>query len=163
MKTLVRIFVAFWLGLVLVSGIARADQADIMLELVNTERERIGLDSLRPHDGLYDAAQVRAHELTRRFSHTRPDGRSPFTAVTDRGIRYQMLGENIAMGTRMDAYDAFETWMASDGHRKNMMSEDFDSIGIGYYRDRTGKEYWVQVFMKKVREKRKRTRSVPWL
>lgn len=151
MRTLVRIFVAFWLGLVLVSGTARADQTDIMLELVNTERERNGLNALQPYEELYEAADVRARELPKRFSHTRPNGRSPFTVIESRGIPYAMVGENIAMGTRMDAYEAFEGWMDSDGHRKNMLSSDFDSIGIGYYKDRSGNAYWVQIFLKQSR------------
>ena len=37
--------------------------------------------------------------------------------------------------------------MNSEGHRANILSEDFSSIGIGYMKDSQGQIYWVQLFM----------------
>jgi len=37
--------------------------------------------------------------------------------------------------------------MASDGHCSNIMSPDFEELGVGYHRKTSGlKHYWTQAF-----------------
>ena len=96
---------------------------------VNRERSEKGLKLLKYSDELSESAIVRANEIQTNFSHTRPNGTSCFTAVTDRGISYRYISENIAYGQKSPE-DVMNTWMNSSGHRANILSENFDYIGI---------------------------------
>ena len=118
--------------------------ADRVIELVNQERTSRGLQPLLKHDGLMVAAAARARELSQRYSHTRPDGSECFTILWHLGIDYGYAGENIAMGQRTPEI-VMNDWMNSSGHRANILSENFDYIGVGYTMV-DGYPYWVQLF-----------------
>lgn len=120
------------------------DYAYQVAAIVNQEREAYGLAPLKYSDELSRAANVRAGEIQSYFSHTRPDGRSCFTAITDMGIKYRAVGENIAYGQR-DPAEVMNAWMNSSGHRANILSENYDYIGIGVT-SRNGVYYWSQFF-----------------
>lgn len=126
-----------------------ADQyAREVLELVNKERTKAGLAELKMSSALNDVAAVRAKELTEEFSHTRPNGRDCFTALTDAGIQYSSVGENIAAG-QATPQKVVTSWMNSEGHRANILSEDYTHMGIGYYHTSKGYQYyWAQIFIK---------------
>lgn len=118
-----------------------------VLELVNAARAENGLSPLTLNDALCGAAQLRANEITQSFSHTRPDGTNCSTAVEEAGISFRSLGENIAAGQGSPA-SVMDSWMSSSGHRANILSGGFSSIGIGYVKTGSGYgHYWVQVFM----------------
>ena len=114
-----------------------------VLSLVNSERAKYGLDSLTYDSLLSSAANTRAIEIKSLFSHTRPDGRSCFTALDEVGYSYRKAGENIAYGQR-SAEEVMNAWMNSEGHRANILG-DYDYIGIGVY-EKGGVIYWSQFF-----------------
>lgn len=107
---------------------------------VNAERAKYGLSSLTVSDELTRAACVRASEIVRQFSHTRPDGSSCFTVS---GAAY---GENIAKG-QSSADRVMAAWMSSEGHRANILRESYGSIGVCALKV-NGVIYWVQLFGK---------------
>jgi len=118
-----------------------------VLELVNEERAKEGLAPLEHGtEALEKAAQIRADETTETFSHTRPDGSKCFTAITDQGQNYLTAGENIARG-----YNTPEAvvsgWMNSEGHRANIMDENFTMLSTGCAVDDNGRICWVQMFI----------------
>lgn len=116
-----------------------------VIELVNEERVAAGKSKLTASAELNQAAAIRAEEITRTFSHNRPDGSKCFTAINDAGFSYSSAGENIAMG-QTDANDVMNSWMNSQGHKSNILG-DFTNIGVGcYYYN--GYYYWVQMFTK---------------
>lgn len=117
-----------------------SDFIDEVIRLCNEERESAGLAPLEKSDSLTDSAAVRAGELPSKFSHTRPDGSSCFTAITEKG---KTRGENIAAGYE-NPEQVVEGWMNSPGHRANILDPDFTKIGVGY--NESG-NYWVQVFL----------------
>lgn len=114
-----------------------------VIRLVNVERAKEGLSALKTNDAITEAAQTRADELLQLFDHTRPDGRSCFTALGEAGVSYRAAGENIAMG-----YPTPEAvvngWMNSPGHRANILNRSFTTIGVGYNSQRN---CWVQMFV----------------
>lgn len=112
--------------------------------LVNSAREENGLSALSLSSELCAAAEIRAKEIVRSFSHTRPDGRSCFTVLKDSGISYRAAGENIAYGQRT-ASAVMTAWMNSSGHRANILGRNFGRIGIACYTV-NGVRYWVQLF-----------------
>ncbi len=115
-----------------------------VLKLVNAERAKAGLSALTTNTTLTSAANVRAKETKTLFSHTRPDGSSCFTALTQAGVNYKTAGENIAYGQKTPA-EVVKAWMESPGHRANIMNANFHKVGIGVYQT-GGVIYWSQLF-----------------
>ena len=108
-------------------------------ELTNYYRSQYGVGGLTLDSTLCDAAATRAREIASYFSHTRPDGSQWYT------VSSLAHGENIVMGTSMDADSAMTRWMDSQGHRNNILDGSYGSLGVGCYQ--SGRElYWVQLF-----------------
>lgn len=122
----------------------RYDYAFEVLRLVNQQRAAAGADPLVMDQRLLDAAmKVRAPEVGLLFSHTRPDGSSCFTAAPASAFG-SYGGENIAFAQNNPAA-VVESWMNSEGHRRNILNPNFTTIGIGCV---TMGSYpcWVQLF-----------------
>ena len=115
-----------------------------VIDLVNKERKAAGLSALTTTSKLESAAMHRAKEIVKTFSHTRPDGTSFYTVLEEYGITYNACGENIAWGQRTPE-EVMNDWMNSEGHRRNIMSSNYNKIGIGYYVV-NNTAYWVQIF-----------------
>lgn len=115
-----------------------------VVSLVNAERAKNGLSALKVDNRVTAAAQTRAGELKRSFSHSRPDGRSCFTALTEAGASYRGAGENIAYG-QTSPQAVMNAWMNSSGHRANILSNKYTTIGVGYTMI-GGVPYWTQMF-----------------
>ncbi|MBQ8927677.1 MAG: hypothetical protein IJ055_05305 [Oscillospiraceae bacterium] len=123
---------------------AAAGEQQAVTALVNAERARQGLPALREEAVLDRAAEQRAQEIVQQFSHTRPDGSSCFTVLEEYGVLYRSAGENIAYGYTSPE-SVMDGWMNSPGHRANILSGQYDSIGIGVF-EYGGTTYWTQVF-----------------
>lgn len=116
-----------------------------IVELVNEERAKAGLNPVTLDTGVSSAAQVRAQEIVSSFSHTRPNGSSFSTALKEQGVSYRSAGENIAYGQRTPEL-VMEGWMNSSGHRANILNQSFTHIGVGYHQE-NGVNYWTQIFI----------------
>lgn len=118
-----------------------------VLTIVNERRKEQGLAPLIMNYTLVSAAKIRAEEITRSFSHTRPDGTSCFTAFEEVGLS-PYGGENIAAG-QGSPESVMNSWMNSEGHRANIMRPEFTQIGIACYYDPSAPYgyYWVQCFI----------------
>jgi uncharacterized protein YkwD len=131
---------------------AAADPPSIVgrvLNLTNVERRNAGLAALTVSPQLQAAAQAYSQVLAsgQCFAHT--CGPTPNLADRDAAVGYQdwtIIGENLAGG-----YPTPEAvmagWMASPGHRDNILSASFTEVGIavttggGRYR-----VYWAAEF-----------------
>ena len=122
--------------------------AQQVVDLVNMERVANGLNKLVTYDKLTEVAQLRATELVTKYSHTRPDGRSCFTAMDDVNLYYYTAGENIAVGYSTPER-VFQGWMDSPGHRANILNPDVTMIGVGFVYDENSSKgyYWTQMFI----------------
>lgn len=116
-----------------------------VVNLVNQERAKAGLSPVTADTSIQAAAQVRAKEIEKSFSHTRPDGSSFSTALTQQGVTYRGSGENIAWGQKTPE-QVMNGWMNSDGHRANILNKNFTKIGVGYHQNASGTNYWTQIF-----------------
>jgi len=120
-----------------------------VLELVNEARGEAGLPALELDPRLCQAAQVRAGECAISFSHTRPNGAKYLTAMTEVGLNPGYSGENVAAG-HTSPEQVVHSWLMSQGHRANIMSEHYTKLGVGLVPN-TGARYggltWVQLFM----------------
>src|SRR5918998_19762 len=93
------------------------------------------------------AAVARAHSADMRdrdyFSHTSPEGLSPFDRAEQAGIDYSRA-ENIAYG-QADAAAVMKAWLESPGHRANILDCELTRLGMGVA-DGTGGPWWTQLF-----------------
>ncbi len=129
----------------IVSGSYSLNLAKEAFDIMNQYRADAGLPALTWSDSLYASSQVRAKEIKTKFSHTRPDGTSCFTAF-ERGWRG--MGENILYGTgssRDTAKEAMTAWYNSQGHRENMLNKGFNHAAVACYYE-NGAYYWVTLF-----------------
>ncbi|MEY8275312.1 CAP domain-containing protein [Blautia marasmi] len=122
-----------------------ADFVRQVVNLVNQERAKAGLSPVTADTSIQAAAQVRAKEIEKSFSHTRPDGSSFSTALTQQGVTYRGSGENIAWGQKTPE-QVMNGWMNSEGHRANILNKNFTKIGVGYHQNASGTNYWTQLF-----------------
>ena len=129
-----------------------------VLELVNQNRDRGAncgsagsfgpAPTLGSSGALRCASRVHSMDLATRdyFEHTNPEGEQAWDRMERAGYDYIAAGENIAAGSPTAAA-VMDGWMASDGHCANIMSRDFEHIGIGYF-EGAGEwgVYWTQDF-----------------
>ena len=110
--------------------VMRTGGADTLVEAMNRERAAHGLGPLRLNTKLSLAAEDRIDDMfaKRYFAHVSPDGIDPFEWVLQRGYRYRLIGENLAVGYRGLA--VVDGWMRSPGHRENILQRGFDEVGI---------------------------------
>lgn len=119
--------------------------ASQVIDLVNQERAKEGLPALKYNEKVAKAALVRAKETETLFDHTRPNGSSFSTALTESGVVFNGAGENIAYGQKSPE-EVMKGWMNSPGHRANIMNKNYTTIGVGYYENANGVKYWTQLF-----------------
>ncbi len=116
-----------------------------VIKLVNAERTKRGLSKLTTNSKMAAASDKRAKEISTKFSHTRPNGKSCFTVFAEYGIKTGYAGENIAYNYSSAAKDVVNMWMNSPGHKDNILNSKFKTIGVGLY-VKEGRYYWVQLF-----------------
>ena len=114
-----------------------------VVKLVNEERAKEGIAPVELDLVLCDAAEIRAQEAKKSFSHTRPNGERCFTALSEAGVTYKIAGENLG-GHIKTPKRAVAAWMKSEGHRKNILNPKFNYIGVGYV---SNGNYWAQFFV----------------
>lgn len=119
--------------------------AEQVVELVNQERTKAGLNAVTLDQNIASAALVRAKEIETSFSHTRPNGSKFSTALTEQGVTFKGAGENIAW-VQKSPEAVMQAWMNSEGHRANILNKNFTKIGVGYYQNAAGRNFWTQLF-----------------
>jgi uncharacterized protein YkwD len=148
------------LALVLATGSAAAMAADTCAEakmsprdadldrvraatlcLLNVERARRDLPSLRADEQLGEVATAYSEKMVRRhfFAHVCPDGSTVVSRIRTR-TQYLLgslldwaVGENLAWGTgtRGTPRAIVRAWMRSAAHRRTILNPRFRDVGIG--------------------------------
>ena len=108
------------------------------------------LKELKYDYDLERVAMKRAAEIALSYDHERPMGGYAWDTYKQENISYRYAGENIAAGQTTASQVNFgwredDKTYAGQGHRRNMLSSDYNCVGIGHvYYNRT--HYWVEVF-----------------
>ena len=127
-------------------------QPDYWNEDDQTKTLMTDLQTLAYDYSLERTAMLRAAEIATKFSHSRPNGdNGPWNAWDDSTCFWYAQGENLAGNSSNSARTAFvqlredDYKYAGQGHRRNMLSADFNRVGIGhvFY---NGIHYWVKTF-----------------
>jgi uncharacterized protein YkwD len=118
-----------------------------VLDLVNAERAKAGCRPLTADGTLVRVARAHSADMAARgfFSHTNPDGLSPFDRMRKAGYAGRTMGENIAAGYTSPGA-VMDAWMKSPGHRANILNCAFAEIGVGYAAGGSYRHYWTQAF-----------------
>jgi uncharacterized protein YkwD len=121
-----------------------------MLARVNAARRAAGSPPLTADPHLDAAAQEHAEDMLRRayYDHNTPEGRTPRERLEATGYLAHKVGENIAEG-EFSVQEVMDGWLASSGHRKNLLDGGFAHLGVGLaigrFEDRL-RLLWVQEF-----------------
>jgi hypothetical protein len=111
------------------------DEASIssqdLLNMTNQKRADAGLGPLSLNDELASAATAKASDMFTKdyWAHVAPDGATPWGFIRSAGYEYIYAGENLARGYT-SANDVINAWMASPGHRENMLSPNYKDVGF---------------------------------
>ncbi len=119
-----------------------------VFDLTNEEREKDGQKPLKENSKLDAAAEKKASDILAKqyFDHVNPDGKGPDYFVSSAGYDYIIIGENLALGNFADDQALIDAWMASPGHRENILQPKFREIGIAVIKGTyEGKPAWVAV------------------
>lgn len=106
--------------------------AEVILE-TNNQRKRNGLEFLSENPKLNAAANYKMRDMFSRqyFGHYAPDGTSGLAEILTRfNYQYRMAGENLAIGNFKNSAELVTLWMASPGHKENILKSNYAEIGI---------------------------------
>lgn len=118
---------------------AEVEQA--IFNKVNEERTKAGVAPLTYNTTMEKYARIKSQDMgdNNYFSHTDLSGNYITTKMKADGVTYNAWGENIAyIGGVSDptalANQFMTNWMNSQGHKENILSTNFSSIGVGVYK-----------------------------
>jgi len=102
-----------------------------MLILLNHERTSRGLNALTPNLKAQAVARSYSAEMFARgyFSHITPEGKNPFDRMKAAHVPFDSAGENLALAPTLQL--AHSGLMKSPGHRANILSTSYRTVGIG--------------------------------
>ncbi|MFB4159132.1 CAP-associated domain-containing protein [Geomicrobium sp. JSM 1781026] len=118
-----------------------------LFDLTNAERVKRGLAPLTWDEAVRSTARDHSQDMADQqfFSHTNPEGESPFDRMDDDGISYRTAGENLAYGQWSSIF-AHEGLMNSAGHRENILQGHFDALGVGVAFNEDDQPYYTEKF-----------------
>ncbi|MFC1656824.1 CAP domain-containing protein [Patescibacteria group bacterium] len=117
-----------------------------IIRLTNIERSKKNLPQLSYNSSLSTAARNKgAHMLQYDYwSHTAPDGTTPWYWILNSGYNYLYAGENLAKDF-IDASSVISAWMSSTTHRNNLLNNNFQDIGVAVVEGDLGGESTILV------------------
>ena len=103
-----------------------------LLASTNAQRTADKENQLTIDPLLSRAAQAKADDMVAAnyWSHTSPDGKTPWTFIAASGYSYQRAGENLAYGFN-GANQTIDGWMNSPEHRANILNAQYQNVGFG--------------------------------
>ena len=128
------------------TAVAPAELMSEVVTMTNQQRHANGCGQLAVDPELTVASIRQSVYMARTglFSHVWRDG-TTFVARSHQAGYAEPSGENIAWGYRT-ATEVMAAWMASPGHRENILNCAAHSIGTGVAYGPNGLPYYTQVF-----------------
>lgn len=115
----------------MVLGYATDIYAEQLLVLTNAQRAAAGLTPLSMNSQLSQAAAAKAQDMFAKnyWSHTSPDGLTPWQFITNSGYKYSVAGENLAKNFS-NSQGVVDAWMASQTHKDNILKPNYKEVGF---------------------------------
>jgi uncharacterized protein YkwD len=122
---------------------------DKIISLTNKYRkESDNLEALKENNQLNLSALKKLEDMfdNQYFEHESLDGKGVGDLGEEVGYEYILIGENLAMGNFKDDQSLLDAWIASEGHRENIVNENYTEIGVAVARGKfEGREVWIAV------------------
>ncbi|OGM01941.1 hypothetical protein A2115_03735 [Candidatus Woesebacteria bacterium GWA1_41_8] len=117
-----------------------------MFALINSEREKRGVEKLKWSDELKEVARTYANLMwtERFFGHVSPEGQTLEDRLKLGNIDYTFAGENLALAPTVAT--AHTGLMNSPGHKENILDPKFRKVGIGVVNNGYYGKMFVQEF-----------------
>lgn len=114
-----------------VLGVTANISVQDLLQMTNQKRTENGLPALTLNNELANAAAAKGEDMFAKnyWAHNSPDGLTPWVFIKNAGYDYVYAGENLARGYTT-ASEVIDAWMASPGHRENILSPNYKEIGF---------------------------------
>lgn len=108
-----------------------AQESKKVIELTNEIRQKVSASLLKENQLLDQAAYKKAQDMLvqQYFAHVGPNGKDLADWITTSGYKYDIAGENLAMGFA-NAADVVNAWTKSPTHYSNLVDPDFVDIGV---------------------------------
>lgn len=138
--------------LLLAPGYAQHSQSveQRVFQAINQVRQENKLLPLKWNAKIAEVARSHSRRMASRrfFSHEDPQFGGPSDRLSAAGIAWRMCGENIfeEHGEADPVRSAVRGWMASSGHRKNILTRGFTYTGVGVAIGRDGSYTITQMF-----------------
>lgn len=119
-----------------------------VLKWTNTERALQNFAPLHAHPILDLIAATKAKDMFAKqyFEHVSPSGIGVADLAKNVGYEYILIGENLALGDYRDDKKLVDAWMASPGHRANILNPRYQEIGIAVMKGTfEGRTTWLAV------------------
>ncbi len=119
-----------------------------VISATNSERNKQGIGALIENAKLDYGAKLKLDDMFKNqyFEHISPSGRGPADIASDSKYEYIVIGENLALGNFKDDAALVAAWMASPGHRANILNRKFTEIGVAVRKGTfEGKSVWLAV------------------
>jgi uncharacterized protein YkwD len=119
-----------------------------VLKYTNEQRINNGLKPLIENSKLDASAKLKVEDMFKNqyFEHVSPTGVGVSDLAQQVNYEYIIIGENLALGNFENSQKLVEAWMASPGHRENILNSKYQEIGIavmeGTYQD---EKVWMAV------------------
>ncbi|KAF2071972.1 hypothetical protein CYY_006709 [Polysphondylium violaceum] len=130
------------------SNVLAQTNPTLHLSLVNNARAAVGAPAmvLCPCLTASSQAQSNYQASINTMTHTSPYG-GLFQRVTPFGASGTAIAENVAYGYANDNA-VFNGWMASAGHKANILNPTYTRFGVSVATGSNGQKYWTQQFLK---------------
>lgn len=120
-----------------------------VIESTNKSRASNGeLPPLTENSKLNISAEIKARDIfaNQYFEHISPGGVGVSDLAKEVSYDYLLIGENLALGAFKDNESLVDAWMASPGHRANILNKNYSEIGVAVvYGKYNGNNVWVAV------------------
>jgi uncharacterized protein YkwD len=114
----------------------------------NAQRNANGFASLVENKKLDQSALMKAQDMLKNqyFAHISPSGAGPSELANSVQYDFITVGENLAMGSFSSDKDLVDAWMASPGHRENILNKSYTEIGVAVAKGNyEGRVVWMAV------------------
>jgi len=114
--------------------------------LVNKERKERGVNELEWRPELVPVARAHARDMWEKkyFGHISPEGEDLGYRLEEAEVSFSVAGENLALAPTVST--AHTGLVNSEGHRKNILSTDFNRFAVGVIDNGVYGKIFVQVF-----------------
>ena len=133
----------------LINGKTITLSKDNVIILTNKYRKENGnLEPLKENSKLDMSAENKLRDMFDKqyFEHMSPSGQGVSDLSSQAGYDYILIGENLALGNFKDDLALVDAWMASPGHRANILNRHYTEIGVAVGKGVfEGKNVWISV------------------